>query len=562
MQRLTRHRWLLALFALSVLLAACGTEEGETTTTAPAASTTGAPGETTTAAPVEAAGTFSTYIVEPEHLSPLTSNESEGIAVLRAIFAGLTTYDYRTADTRLQVAEAIETTDGGKNWTVVLKPGWTFHNGEPVTASSFVDAWNYGAYGPNGQQNNSFYANIAGYADLNPAEGATPTAETLAGLKVVDDLNFTIELEAADPQFLIKLGYAAFYPLPAVYFEDPVAFEEAPVGNGPFMVDGVWEHDVQVVTVAYPGYAGDDKPKAGGITFRIYADENTAYNDLLAGELDVMDSLPTEQIEAARTEFGERFGETPDTSINQLFFPMYLPEFGENKELRQALSMAIDREAITQAIFNNNRDPAVQWIPLTFPGGREFVCDNWTYDPEAAKAKFDAAGGWSGPMTIWFNSGAGHDEWIEAVANMWRETLGIEEIVFEQLEFAEYLPLRDEQGMTGPYRTGWGMDYPSPENFLAPLFATASQPPAGSNDSFFSNADFDKALDDAAAATAAEGLDAAIPLYQQAEDILCEEVPVIPVFWRKNLFAWSERVSGVYVDLFGDINYTEIEVVG
>lgn len=562
MQRMRRSKLLLLVAVFALVATACGGEAGEetTTTTAAGETTTTAAGETTTTAVVEpTGGTFSTYIVEPEHLSPATSNESEGIAVLRALFSNLVEYDYETAETELEVAQSIETTDGGKTWTVTLKPGWTFHNGEAVSAQSFVDSWNFTAYGPNGQQNNSFFSNIAGYDEMNPTEGE-PTAETLAGLNVVDDLTFTIELSNPDPQLVMQLGYKGFAPLPSVFFDDPVAFEESPIGNGPFMMDGVWEHDIQVATKAYPGYAGDRKPLAGGIVFRIYADEDTAYNDLLAGNLDVMDSLPTTQIDGARAEFGDRFKETPQTSINYLAIPMYLPELGDNKELRQALSMAIDREAIASAIFNGNRDPAFQWVPRGFPGGRDFVCDNWTFDPEAAKARFDAAGGWSGPMTVWFNSGAGHDEWIEAVANMWRSTLGIEDIVFEQLEFAEYLPKRDNAEITGPYRSGWGMDYPSPQNFLEPLFASWSQPPAGSNDTFFTNAEFDQALLDAAAATASGGLDAAIPLYQKAEDILCEEVPLMPVHWRKNQFAWNETVSGVYVDLFGDINYTEISV--
>ncbi len=109
-------------------------------------------------------------ITEPEHLTPTTSNESEGIAVLRALFAPLINFDAETGEMYNVVAESVTSADGGVTWTITLNPGFTFHNGEPVTAASFVNAWNYGALGANGQQNNSFYSTIVGYAELNPAE--------------------------------------------------------------------------------------------------------------------------------------------------------------------------------------------------------------------------------------------------------------------------------------------------------------------------------------------------------------------------------------------------------
>ncbi len=117
-------------------------------------------------------GFVSIQISEPEHLFPTTSNESNGIHVLRSLFKGLVDYDYCTNEWYLANAESITSEDQGLTWTIVLKPGWMFHDGTPVTAQSYVNAWNYGADPANAQQNNSFYAGIVGYAELNP-----PTAE-------------------------------------------------------------------------------------------------------------------------------------------------------------------------------------------------------------------------------------------------------------------------------------------------------------------------------------------------------------------------------------------------
>ena len=573
--------WLkfVALFAVMMLvLVACGDDAGDTATTVASDDTTtdggsedggsedGGSGDTTatTEAMMGPEGVFSTYIVEPEHLTPSTSNESEGIAVLRAMFKGLVDFDVRTSEPRNQVAESIVSDDGGTNWTITLKDGWTFHDGTPVTASSFVDAWNWTAYGPNGQQNNSFFSIFAGYDEVAPAEGE-PTAETLSGLAVVDDLTFTAELASADPQFPVRLGYLAYAPLPAVFFEGDMdaearvaAFDAAPIGNGPFQIVGEWNHNVEIVTEYYPDYAGDDFPHAAGIVFQIYADEATAYNDLLAGNLDVMDNIPSEQVPNAPTDFGDDYKTSSQTSFTYLGFPSYVPEL--TPDIRRALSMAIDRDLIMATVLNGAFFPAKSVIPPSLPGYREYVCDYWEFDPVAAKELFDAAGGWTGPMTVWFNSGSGHDLWVEAATNMWRETLGMEEFVFEQLPFAEYLPFIDARELTGPGRLGWGMDYPSPQNFLEPLFASYNAAPVGSNNFIYESAEFDAALA-AGNAAAVDGLDAAIPDYQAAEDILCNDVPVAPIYFRQNHSAHSGGVEGLHVDAQGDINYTEISVI-
>ena len=133
--------------------------------------------------------------------------------------------------------------------------------------------------------------------------------------------------------------------------------------------------------------------------------------------------------------------------------------------------MAIDRDLIVEQIYAGTREPAFSTIPPIFDGARTDVCANWNYLPDEAKALWDAAGPLE-EVTVWFNTGGGHEEWVEAVANMWRNTLEIDDIKFETLEFSEYLPLLDNQGATGPFRLGWGQDYPSMLNFLEPLYAS------------------------------------------------------------------------------------------
>ena len=557
--RITRlPRWVLLALVLGLAAAACGGGGGgeDESGTGAAPATEPAAGEGTEA-PAAGGGTFSVYVCEPEHLVPQNTNETCGSEVLNALFTGLVTYDPETAEPSNAVAASIESEDQ-QTWTITLNEGWTFHNGDPVTASSFVDAWNYAAYQPNLQGNSYFFSNVQGYDDLQC--GATdeegncteePAQTEMTGLSVTDDLTFEVTLSAPFSQFPLTVGYTAFYPLPQAFFDDPEAYEEAPIGNGPFMMDGQWNHNQNINVVRYPEYA-DEPAAAEAVEFRIYSEINTAYNDLLAGNLDIMDTIPPEQLQSAEQQFGEAFISDQSSSHTFLGIPTYDPAF-ESIELRRALSMAIDREAIVDAI-RPDQTPASGVVSPVVAGAREDPCgDTCDFNPEMAMQLYEESGGYEGTMTLWFNSGAGHEGWIEAVANQWRENLGISDIQFESLQFAEYLQLLGNQEVTGPYRLGWVMDYPSPQNYLEPLFATGGS----SNNSGYSNEEVDNLI---AQGNQAGSVDEGIEFYHQAEDIILEELPHIPIFMGAVSAAHTERVSNVIVDPFTHLNIHEIQV--
>jgi oligopeptide transport system substrate-binding protein len=542
--------WLALLFSLALVAAACGGDDEPDVATGPTdgAATTG--------------GTWSMSICEPESLIPQVNAETCGSQVLKGLFTPLITFDPATDELILTVAESIESEDN-INWTVTLNEGWTFHDGTPVTAQSFVDAWNWAAFAPNAAGNNYFFGpagvNIVGYDELNPAEG-DPTAEELSGLQVVDERTFTVELGAPFSEFPITVGYNAFYPLPESFFADPEAFNEAPVGNGPYMLDGVWEHDVGINLVRYPDYAGTPG-NADAVEFRIYADLDTSYRDVQAGNLDIGD-VPADQIEAGKAEFGDRFIEAASSSFSYIGFPLYVPEF-EDPDIRTAMSMAIDRQAIITAIFFDTLVPADDMASPVVQGYREGACgEACTFDPEAARELFDAAGGIDGELTIWFNNDGGHEQWIEAVANQWRQNLGIENIVFESSEFAEYLGRLDQgidddpqtDGVTGPFRLGWVMDYPSMQNYLENLHGTG----AGSNYTTYSNPEFDDLM---AQGKAASSLEEAVALYQQADDLIIQDMPIIPLWFGVSQAVTSERVTNVNIDKFSFVDVAAVQVV-
>jgi ABC-type oligopeptide transport system substrate-binding subunit len=538
-----RLRLLAAVLAAPLLITACGGDSGDE----------GDKGKTDG----ESGGSFSVYVCEPEHLIPQNTNESCGSEVLNALFTGLVTYDDETTELQLgdsapnAHAASIESTDQ-TNWTIKLKEGWTFHNGEPVDAASYVRAWNAGALSTNAYGNSYFFENIVGYDEMQAEEGKEPAAKELTGLKVVDDTTFTVQLKAPFSQFPLTVGYNAFYPLPKSFEADPKAYEEQPVGNGPFQMDGAWAHNQSIKVKRFDDYKGE-KAKADSVDFTIYSDINTAYNDLLAGNLDVLDSVPPEQLASAEKDFGDRFIQRASSSFTYVGFPTYDKKFADPR-LRRAFSMAIDRQPIIDAIFNGSLQPAKSVVSPVVAGSREDPCGaNCAYDPEAAKKLFDEAGGYEGTLTLWFNSGAGHEKWMEAVSNQLRQNLGIKTIKFKSLEFAEYLGLLDQEKVTGPFRLGWVMDYPSPQNYLEPIYGTT-----GSSNNFgYSNKKVDDLIKQG---NAAADVDAGIDLYNQAEDLILQDMPVIPMWFGKVQAAHSEKVSNVVISAFTNINTSEITV--
>ncbi|HEX2074300.1 MAG TPA: ABC transporter substrate-binding protein [Geodermatophilus sp.] len=511
----------------------------------------------------EGGGTFSVYIGEPENpLVPGNTTESEGSQVVKSLWTGLIQYAEDGSVEYTGVAESIESEDN-TTWTVTLNDGWTFHDGTPVDAESFVDAWNYTAYSPNAQGASYFFSNVEGYdalqAETDDAGNvvAEPTATEMTGLEVVDDKTFTVTLTAPFAQFPVTVGYNAFFPLPDSFFQDPEAAGRLPIGNGPFKADGEFVPGQGITLSRYEDYAGENAAQADGVEYRVYTDVNTAYTDVQGGNLDIAKDIPPDVLTTVEDEFGERFIEAPSSRFTYVGIPVYQERYAD-KRVRQGLSMAIDRQAIADAIFNGTFQAADSAIAPVVDGYREGACEYCQLDVERANQLLDEAGfDRSQPVELWFNAGAGHEAWMEAVGNQLRENLGVDYVLRGELDFSEYLPLGDAKGFTGPFRLGWSMDYPSPQNYLEPLYSTSALPPAGSNSAFYSNPEFDALIEQGNSAATNEE---AIALYQQAEDILLEDMPILPMFFGVEQAVYSENVSNVVVDVFGQVDTSAVTV--
>ncbi|MCX4883376.1 ABC transporter substrate-binding protein [Streptomyces sp. NBC_00847] len=543
MRGATHAKWAACAAAVALAATACGGDSGS-----------GSSGG-------DSSAVLSSSWGDPQNpLEPANTNEVQGGKVLDMIFRGLKRYDPKTGAAKDMLAEKIDTTDS-QNFTVTVKAGWKFSNGEAVTAKSFVDAWNYGAGLKNNQKNAYFFGYIEGYDKVHPESG-TQTADTLSGLKVTGDRTFTVKLTQKFSTFPDTLGYPAFAPLPQAFYTDHAGWIKKPVGNGPYTVQS-YTKGSKMSLRKWDAYPGTDKAQNGGVDLKVYTDNNTAYTDLMAGNLDLVDDVPAAQLKNVKSDLGDRYLNTPAGIIQTLAFPFYDKDWNTSGavKVRQGLSMAINRQQITDTIFQKTRTPATDWTsPVlgTKGGFQDGLCGSGCeYNPSEAKKLVKEGGGLpGGQVKITYNADTGsHKEWVDAVCNSINNALGNDKACVGNPvgTFADFRTQITQKKMSGPFRAGWQMDYPLIQNFLQPLYYTN----ASSNDGHWSNKDFDKLVNQANTET---DTTKAIGIFQNAEKVVRDNMAAIPLWYQNGSAGWSDRLSNVALNPFSVPVYNEIKV--
>ncbi|WP_282202451.1 peptide ABC transporter substrate-binding protein [Kitasatospora fiedleri] len=537
----TRVRWAL-VSATSVALVATGC---------------GSSGSGSGSGSSDTSKTFTYQSSEPQNpLQPANANETGGGRIVQNLFKGLADYDPSNGKLRMQVADSIDTSDS-QTYNVTLKSGWTFHDGTPVTAKSFVDAWNWAANTGNNQINSSWFGDIEGYKDVHPDSGS-PTTDKMSGLTVQDDTHFTIKLSNKVSYFPYKLGYVAFSPLPEGFFKDPAGYGQKPVGNGPYEFVS-WDHNSQVVTKTFANYQGVDKPKNGGVVFKMYTTAEAAYADLQSNNLDVMDQVPPSALANYKNDLGDRAIDSPQGAIQNIGFTLYQADWqGQDKaKVRQGLSMAIDRDTITKTVLQGSRKSATAWVAEGVEGYKSGTCGDYcTYNPDKAKQMITEGGGVPGnAVKITYNADGGHKEWVDAVCNSIRQATGVDCSGDPKTDFKTARAAITGHQINGLFRTGWVQDYPLNANFLADVYKTG----AASNDFGYSSPEFDKLANEADQAASIQ--DTATG-YQKAEEQLAIDMPAIPLWYYRTNSGYSTNVKNVTFDSFGNPAWTQVEVKG
>ena len=195
--------------------------------------------------------------------------------------------------------------------------------------------------------------------------------------------------------------------------------------------------------------------------------------------------------------------------------------------------MAINREQLTEKVLGGVATPAVDFTSPLTPGYSDSLkgSENLKFDAAKAKelwAKADAISKYDGQLTFSYNADGGAKPIYDAIVNQLKNNLGINVATNPMPTFQEFRNAVTNRQIKGAFRTGWQPDYPSPENYLFQLYASAAADGKGSNDGDYKNADFDKLMDEAYAAKSTED---ANKLYQQSQEILLQQLPAIPLYY-------------------------------
>jgi ABC-type transport system substrate-binding protein len=525
----TRRGFAGSLTALMVLGAACTSGGGAK------------------AEPVEG-GTLTVALTEPKSLDPGKAADPEDEASSRAaalvisqICDPLVTANPATGALRPGVAASWTVAPDAKTFTFKLRPGVKFHNGREVTATDFVYSLTRVA-APGGSAEHFFLSAVAGYKDLR--EGR---AQNLAGVKAVDAATLEIDLSSPFAELPAVLSNPLIgSPVPKEEVDKGAdAFAANPICTGPYRMEAPWAKGQDLKLVRFGDYYGDNpayskggRGYAGRVVFKMVADQLTGYRLFVSGGAAVAE-VSTDDLTSAHRA-GRRVVDGSNGIVTYIGLPVTKPPF-DNADFRRALALAVNRKAIVQGLLAGMRTVPGGFLPPgAGPGAAHQTCANLPSDakPDAARKalKVSGAGPASVKPVIYYNDGSsGNEAWLGKVAEQWKSTLGIETTLHSD-EWKKYLDFLVDPGPDGPFRLAWPVEYPSPESLFGPLFLT------GSLDNFtrFSDKEFDDLI---ARARGAVNDKQRAGLYKQAAAVLCDRMPVIPMWFGQDHWAFASSLA-------------------
>ena len=457
----------------------------------------------------------------PRSLDPLLLTDVPAQWVVDDLFEGLTSFDI---DGNLipGVARSWDTSPDGRTWTFHLRPEARWSNGDPVTAADFVYAWRREVDPKTGAEYAQSLAPLRNAMDI--AIGKAPV-NTL-GVTAVDPYTLLVTLENPTPYLLAVLADSYFQPVPRATVErwgDAWTQPAHIVSNGPFVLTELVVGD-RLTLKKNPRYWGAASVRPEGVTY-YPLDTDTQVNRFMAGDLDYTSIFPTPQADWLRSQLGDQVRTSPYLGIEMLAFNMERPPFAHNRELRQALSMAVDREIISKKLSQGVSPPAYSLVP-PLPGYTPQLPQwaSWSDERRHAEARrLYAAAGYSAahPLHVQLDypTDTLNRDTYDAISAMWRVNLGA---VVEPYNEEFRVLLQDlNLHKSVLFQNNWIGDFPDPFTF-AQLFQTGFS----QNFSGYSNARFDALLD---TATREPDSGRRYRYFEQAEALLNQDTVYIPI---------------------------------
>ncbi|MFV0385493.1 peptide ABC transporter substrate-binding protein [Paracoccus sp. (in: a-proteobacteria)] len=473
-------------------------------------------------------------------LDPHKNTDVEGSHVLRQLFEGLLNED-KTGAMVPGVAESYDVSDDKLTYTFHLRDAkWS--NGDPVTAGDFVYGWQRAA-NPATASEYAWFIELMNIVNATEVVKGDKAPEEL-GVKALDDKTLQVTLATPTPYFVKTLAHPTTYPVNRKVVEELGDDWTKPgnlVGNGAYKLDS---HDLGVSLVVSKNdtYWDADHTIIDKVDFITVNDQNIALTRYLAGELDWFDRVPAGQFPKLLKEYPDQAVSTPRACTYGYLFNLSGkgPESLKDLRVRQALSYAVDRDIVTDKILQGGQHPAYYWTNAAIEGfeAPDIEMSHWTQAERVEKAKALLTEAGYGPdnplkLTVQYNTSDDHKKLAIAVQQFWK-AIGVD-VTLANYEWKVHTDRMQNQDFEVG-RAAWCADYNEASTFLD-YFRTD-----GYNNGKWSNADFDKLLADARAA------DNAAELYQQAEQILIGDMPLVPVYHYANAMMVRPDLRGIPYD--------------
>ncbi|MEX0683965.1 MAG: peptide ABC transporter substrate-binding protein [Dehalococcoidia bacterium] len=472
---------------------------------------------------------------DPITLDPACAADAGSAEYIVEIFSGLVSFD-RDLNLIPDIAESWDESAEKTVYTFHLRSNVLFHdNSRPVTADDFKFSMER-SLNPDTQSTvgDVYLDDIVGAEDF-----AAGNAEEVSGIRVVDPRTLEITIKEPSSVFLEKLSYPTAFVVDQREVGDSTCFEGNwtlnPNGTGPFKM-GSWDLGSKIVLEANERFYLDPKPSLARVTYILSGGSSfTMYEN---DEVDVtgVGYLNVESVREPGSDLNDEYHTGPSLDVYYIGFNTQEEPFSD-PDVRNALSMAIDREFLASEFLLDIVVPANGILPPGIPGYNESLPEI-PFDPDAAQELLDGAGGadiLEDVTILTSGQGAAPSDILQAVTAMWEDNLGVT-ITIEQEDFGLFLQDIDE-GSFQMFSLGWIADYPDPQNFLEVKLHSES----ANNEALYSNPDVDALLDQAN-----EEVDEAarLDLYQQAEELVMEDMPWIPLYHGQASYLVKPYVEG------------------
>jgi oligopeptide transport system substrate-binding protein len=488
---------------------------------------------------------------EPQELDPHVVTGVSEYHILMSLLEGLVTEDPVDLHPVPGVAERWEISPDGRVFTFHLRKNAKWSNGDFVTAQDFLKSYRRMLTPTLASEYSYMHFVVKNAQAYN--EGKI-TDFNQVGYKALDDYTLQVTLDNPTPYFLSLLLHHSWFPvhLPTIAkYGDP--YERGSkwtrpgrfVGNGPFAL-AKWRVNDVIVVKKSPTYWDSDRVRLNEIRFYPIESNDTEERAFRAGQLHVTDTMPMSKIDVYKAKYpslikAEQYLATYFYRVNVTKPPL------NDKRIRRALALAINREEFVKNVMRGGQLPA---LCLTPPGTAGYTCRTQLREDVAEAKRLLAEAGYPDgkglpPIELLYNTTESHRIIAEAIQQMWKKNLGVEVHLVNQ-EWKVYL---DSQRTLNYQicRAGWTGDYVDPNSFLD-MWLTGG----GNNETGWSNSEYDRLIAEASRTTDPEKR---LEVFQKAEAILMDELPIIPIYFYTHICARRPEVKGWYPTILDNHPY-------